>query len=209
MLKYDVNVDQLDDSGKTPLHCCCWFGNRQSEAALIAKKASVNVKDKSDDTPLHFACMHNYADIVIDLLRAGADPKIKNQLGKTPEEVAEAEDHGEIVELLQKKGESEKKKVGLTALDKNIVYEQRQMTKMLEDLLTQQEKHNDFIKQLKNKIYIQSTNLNSTRTQQNALQDKLIEISNYARQIGERIDALLPNKNHSFNRYSITKVPSS
>lgn len=203
-----MNVDQLDASGKTPLHCCCWFGNRQSEIALIAKKASVNVKDKSDDTPLHLACMHNYGDIVYDLLRAGADPKIKNQLNKTPEEVAEAADHGEIVELLQKKGEAEKKKVGLTSLDKNIVYEQRQMTKTLEDLLSQQEKHADLIKQLRNKVIAQSNNLSATNSQQISLQSKINEMFGFAQQIAEKVDNLLP-KNASRRHYQVTRIKST
>lgn len=201
-----MNVDQVDASGKTPLHCCCWFGNRQSEVALIAKKASVNVKDKSGDTPLHLACMHNYGDIVFDLLRAGADPKIKNQFNKTPEEVAEAADHGEIVELLQKKGEAEKKKIGLTALDKNIVYEQRQMTKMLDELLSQQEKHADLIKQLRNKVLAQSNNLSATNAQQISLQNKINEMRHFAQSIARNIDILIP-KNSS--RYQVTRIPAT
>ncbi|OHT14430.1 ankyrin repeat protein [Tritrichomonas foetus] len=209
-MQYNANVDQADASGKTPLHCCCWFGNRQSEIALIAKKASVNIQDKSEDTPLHFACQHNYVEIVSDLLRAGADPKLKNQLGKTPEEVAEAGDHGEIVELLQKKeGEDVKKaKVGLTELDKNIVHEQRMLNKTLEDLLNGQEKHSDYIKQLKQKIGVQANNLNSTRQQQQAIKNKLAELEHFAKQIAEKVNILVP-KNSSRHRFSFARVPTT
>lgn len=150
--------------------------------------------------------MHNFAEIVQDLLRAGADPKIKNDLGKTPEEVAEAEDHGEIVDLLQKKeGEAEKKKIGLTALDKNIVHEQKQMTKTLEDLLVGQEKHSDLIKQLRAKVNVQSNNLNTTRSQQIAIQSKLSEMQKFAQQIADKVDTLLP-KNSSRYRFTFARV---
>ena len=152
--------------------------------------------------------MHNYGDIVFDLLQAGADTKIKNQLNKTPEEVAEAADHGEIVELLQKKGEAEKKKTKLTAIDRNIVYEQRQMTKKLEDLLSQQEKQIDNIKQLKNKVTIQTQTIESIKSQQISLQSKVNEIFEFSRQIEARIENILP-RNSSMRFYNITRIPST
>ena len=175
--------------------------------ALIAKKAAVNMQDRNDNTPLHYACQHNYYDIVADLLRAGADPRLKNKLGQTPEDIAEKEDHGEIVELL-KEGEAEKKaKVGLTELDKNIVHEQRQMNKTLEDLLSGQEKQSDYIKTLKQKIAVQSNNLHLTRQKQISIKTKLTNMEQIAKQILEKIDILLP-KNSSKSRFSVARVPA-
>lgn len=198
-------IDPVDSCGRTPLHCCCWFGNRGVEQILIEKGAHVDMQDKSGDTPLHFACAHSYAEIVGDLLKAGADRKIKNGLDKTPEEVAELEDRLEIIELLQKREDNDENAGGFALLDKNFVHEQRQMSKMLEEMIIGQEKQCENIKHMNQKLLLQRNAMWDLREQHNEMDKLLNDMKIICKSIAERVNILVP-KNASKNRFDISRV---
>ena len=207
LLNAGGDVDAVDYFGRTPLHCACWFGNRGVEMLLLERKANVNAQDHSQNTPLHFACARIHADIVADLLKAGADPKIKNELNRTPEQVAEIEDRGEILELLQKK-EDKDAELGFLGVDKNLVHEQRQMNKMLDDMVNGQDKQAEMMRGLKQKLSKQHTMLAHLHNQGSEMRKQLQAIEALCDDIVRCTDAMAPRE-WSRNRFDISRVSTS
>lgn len=211
LLAAQASIDQVDRSGKTPLHCCAWFGNKMSAQLLLEKKASFNIQDRGGDTPLHFACQHGFKEIVIALLHIGADPKLKNGLGQTPEDVAEQADRSEIIEIMEKREDSQmnKTRVGLLEIDKAIVHEQKQLNKTLDDMVAAQEKQLDFIKVLKQKLQSQAGTVSVINAQIIDMRKKLEEMTLSARQISDQVNALSPpNTSRGSHRFNFSRVAS-
>ncbi|KAH0790524.1 ankyrin repeat protein [Histomonas meleagridis] len=146
--------------------------------------------------------MHNRRNIVTLLLHSGADTKLKNQLGKTPEDIAEADDRGDIAQLLQKKEASDESqnKTRSSLLYTNILHEQHQMNKTLEEMVGLQDKQSEIISQLKGKVMSQANALNIMQVQQQQMRRQLAEIDQIAQNISKRIDVLVP-KNTSSSRF--------
>lgn len=188
-------MDQLDLSGKTPLHCACWFGNESCVAALLAKKANVNIQDKAGDTPLHFACLHNRIGIVTLLLNSGADTTLTNQAGKKAEDIAEDYDRVEIVQLLTKKEGDIQLKNRPSILYANISYEQHQMNKKLAEMVENQNKQSEIITQLKSKVIAQSDSLAIMQSQQQQMRNQLNDME----MIASNIQKLLRNNRFIFS----------
>ena len=207
LLNGGAQVDPLDFFGRTPLHYCCWFGNRSVELLLLERKTSVNATDHSQNTPLHFACTHSFVGIVGDLLRAGADTKVKNDLGRTPEQVAEMEDRGEILELLRQDKDAEQNLVGV---DKNIVHEQRQINKMLDEMVQGQDKQSAMIQQLKGKLATQYGMLTNLRNQGLEMGKQLRSIEDVCRKITAAVDSIAPRElSGAQKRFDISRVSGS
>ena len=169
------------------MHCACWFGNESCVAALIAKKANVNIQDKAGDTALHYGCQHNRIAIVTMLLNAGADTSLAKQMGKTAEDVAEAFDRGEVVQLLTKKEGDTQLKNRPSILYANISHEQHQMNKKLSEMVENQNKQSDIIIQLKSKVIAQSDSLAIMQSQQQQMRKQLNEMEVIASNIQKRL----------------------
>ncbi|CAH8292415.1 unnamed protein product [Schistosoma turkestanicum] len=68
-----VNVNFIDDFGKTALHYAAANGSYESVKLLVANKANVNTRDSNGTTPLHMASRGNHTRVVKFLLMSGAD----------------------------------------------------------------------------------------------------------------------------------------
>ena len=83
-----LDVDSLDNDGKTPLHHAAMFGCELSVCYLVSYKGFINAKDNNRQTPLHLA-IERYKenpniDCIKKLLLNGADREIRNSSDRTP-----------------------------------------------------------------------------------------------------------------------------
>lgn len=84
----NMNVNEVYDTGLTPLHLACSGGALELTIELVAQGADLFVPcQKTGNLPLHFACANNHKAIVEFLLRSGADRSVPNMEGKIPVEL--------------------------------------------------------------------------------------------------------------------------
>ena len=83
-------INEGDSCGMTALHEAASEGHAGVCAALIQRRADVNVRNEDDSTPLHLACIADHALIVRLLLKHKARVLLKDINGAEPLEVAEA-----------------------------------------------------------------------------------------------------------------------
>ena len=76
LLQHDSSVDSLNLKnrlGRTALHVCAWFDNKEAARVLIEKHADLNALDKYQQTPLMVALSKWHYDFAVQLCAAGAD----------------------------------------------------------------------------------------------------------------------------------------
>ena len=110
LLGKEVDVNAVDDQGKTPLLVALYgYISDEKERLEIVRKfiekgANVNVKDTIDkNTPLHLACDKGDIEIVKLLVENKANTKEKNGDDETPYEVAKIRGYRNIASFLSKK----------------------------------------------------------------------------------------------------------
>jgi ankyrin repeat protein len=97
----DLNLDERDSSGGTPLHAAMFQKNTEIVQLLIDRGFDVNaVGPKNGYTPLHDAVWANNAQAAAILLKNGARPEIRGKDGLTPYEKAQHENKPELAKLL-------------------------------------------------------------------------------------------------------------
>jgi Raf kinase inhibitor-like YbhB/YbcL family protein len=95
-----ANVDEMDDTGMTPLMVAASQGDVAIARMLIAAKADVNAAGKDGSTALMRAASANRVDAVKLLLSSGATVNAKTSGGMTPLMVAAFGGHVETVRAL-------------------------------------------------------------------------------------------------------------
>jgi uncharacterized protein len=103
-IKAGADVNQAQPDGTRPVHWAVYHVDRELLAALIAKKAKVDVVNEFGSTPLAEAVKLADATMVKMLLDAGAGPEGANEDGQTALMLAIKTGEMPIVEMLIKAG---------------------------------------------------------------------------------------------------------
>ncbi|KAH3763608.1 Ankyrin repeat [Pelomyxa schiedti] len=65
-----IDINQVDDGGRTPLHFACKDGNAEILSVLLAKGANVNCQDVNSCTLLHYVSKHGACECLKLLLKS-------------------------------------------------------------------------------------------------------------------------------------------
>lgn len=110
MQTHASTINDLDDTGFTPLHLACLYDNPDALTYLLNYGADVHVRDLQGDTPLHLAASRGQAEIATSLLDAGCDINLRSRYGRTALDKAlrsrNISDDGHVIELLLLRGSS-------------------------------------------------------------------------------------------------------
>eukprot|EP00056_Hartaetosiga_gracilis_P012517 m.199532 g.199532 ORF g.199532 m.199532 type:complete len:673 (+) comp13698_c0_seq1:75-2093(+) len=103
----NVNIDQRDSTGCTPLIIATLRGALNAVKCLIAYGSNVDAQDTEGNTALHLASWHeraNSSDIISALLFNNAKPNIPNNKGITPLHIAAQTGQTDVVMMLVDRG---------------------------------------------------------------------------------------------------------
>jgi ankyrin repeat protein len=84
----NINVNQIDENGRTPIHEAVISGSEAAVRSLILYGAQVSVPDCEGRTPLMYAAEGQNSEIAEILITAGANPNTSSQKGESPLHVA-------------------------------------------------------------------------------------------------------------------------
>ena len=87
----NLNTDQIDRGGNTPLHIACGRGDAKRVQELIKEGWCVNATNHSYESPLHCAARHlpmMFLPVVVRLLECGASLDMEDINGATPIDLA-------------------------------------------------------------------------------------------------------------------------
>ncbi|KAM5375408.1 hypothetical protein ACJZ2D_005969 [Fusarium nematophilum] len=96
----NVDPDQGNKQGLTPLCVACYKGSIDVTKALIKGGADVNQATRSLRTPLHMACVNRNTKVLDILLESGAAVDVRDSRGSTPLRLAVEEGNPDAVRLL-------------------------------------------------------------------------------------------------------------
>lgn len=126
--KNDMNINQKDLYGYTPLHLAVRFNFFEIAKELIDNKADINTIDIYKDTPLLDSVRSGYNEISKILICNKADIKVLDKFNKTPLDYALLRNDENIVLLLQSKNLEEacikKEKVVLEQLPQEQIIQE-------------------------------------------------------------------------------------
>lgn len=99
-------TNQVDKSGRTPLHYAALEDRASDVRALVAQNENPNAQDLEGFTPLHFAAQEGALAAAAALLEGGAQADTENAYGNTPLLVAvfNSRGRGHLIELLRAHG---------------------------------------------------------------------------------------------------------
>ncbi|MDF1646198.1 MAG: ankyrin repeat domain-containing protein [Legionellaceae bacterium] len=87
----ELQINQVDEERRTPLHTASFFGRYEMVCALLERGAACNQRDNKGHTPLHdavnpifIALTKQHVDITRTLLGRGAKPSMQAFSGFTP-----------------------------------------------------------------------------------------------------------------------------
>lgn len=103
LIKLDVEIDDVDESGRTALLAAAYKGRHDLVQYLLERNADINKTSNEGCTPLYIASYWGHVNIVKLFLQKGADCTIANN-GWTPLNSASNNGHVEVVKLLLEKG---------------------------------------------------------------------------------------------------------
>ncbi len=98
----NLNINQQDKNGLTPVHWAVIKKNKNLISLLLKHKAKINATDKDGNTPLYLAVLNNFPLITEHLIQNKAAINKKNNNGWTPLHVAAFMGYQEICTLLLK-----------------------------------------------------------------------------------------------------------
>ncbi|XP_011860448.1 PREDICTED: ankyrin-2-like [Vollenhovia emeryi] len=113
LINQGVNVNVIDQDGRTPLHYAAKKHNEDIANALIKAGADINIKDQDGRTPLHWAAIERNEGVANALIKAGADVNAKDDYGRIPLHWAVNAGSIEVTQILLET------KVNVNAQDKN------------------------------------------------------------------------------------------
>ena len=96
----NINFNETDSNGLTPLHYACQNGNTEIVQLILQHSESLNIDVNATDfdkemTPMHFACKYGHTEAVKVLLNNAEEKRIDlkawDEDGKTPLQVASKE----------------------------------------------------------------------------------------------------------------------
>ncbi|OWF55841.1 Ankyrin repeat-like protein [Mizuhopecten yessoensis] len=103
----NLNLNFVDDSGKTLLHLCANVGNKNDVILLLQRNCPVNRIDNMGHSALHYVAKKDYADIAELLIVNGAHFDLpEEKTGQTALHFAVAKNYVATVELLVFSGAS-------------------------------------------------------------------------------------------------------
>ncbi|XP_065335555.1 ankyrin repeat family A protein 2 [Cloeon dipterum] len=100
----EVDIDEVDTSGLTPLHWACFYGQLPTVQLLLQKGASINKEGKEGETALHLAAANGHHDTLKALLSKGADIDHVDENSNTALMYAAFGDHPHCVNELLVRG---------------------------------------------------------------------------------------------------------
>jgi len=104
LLKYDANVDALDNNGLSALHIASRSGRHDHVEFLLGHHADADILDEDGETPLIASSCVGELEVAWGLLRRGAAVDFRDNEGWTPLYAASRYGHLDIVSLLIQSG---------------------------------------------------------------------------------------------------------
>ncbi len=106
LLSDDVDINQADHHGQTPLYWACYKGHEAVVTLLLQQgaAAAINQANHHGQTPLYWACDEGYEAVVTLLLKYDADINQADHHGRTPLHIACYKGHEAFVALLLQQG---------------------------------------------------------------------------------------------------------
>ncbi len=116
LLNLRIDVNDLDNQGRSPLHWAAWYGKKDIVQHLIIKGANVNARANDGTTPLHLAVHEGKLDVIRLFFPAEKEVDVNINAeaadGRTPLHMAAQYGHKGAIEFLLKEG------ADITAKDK-------------------------------------------------------------------------------------------
>jgi ankyrin repeat protein len=100
LLKYDADVNQLNNDGDSPLYLAALNGDSEMVKLLLEKNPDIDKENSNSFTAFYTAAAKGYTEIVKLLLKSGAAVD-KSVNGFTPLQAAKAYDHTEIAQIIR------------------------------------------------------------------------------------------------------------
>ena len=108
--RFDLNVNQLNDSHQNVFHTACQHGNRNIVEFIIHNgdkyPVDLNLRDNNGCTPFHFACFNGRLKVVKELLKFSKKFEINvfssSNCGYDGQDFAEHKGHTNISKLIKK-----------------------------------------------------------------------------------------------------------
>ncbi|KAM0438580.1 hypothetical protein ACHAPT_001332 [Fusarium lateritium] len=97
-----INLEQLSETGHTPLYLASTFGHGSVVSKLIEHGADANVTCGSYGNPLHAACFRGHLGVVETLLKHGVSPRTRSKVFDNALHAACEGSRADIAELLIK-----------------------------------------------------------------------------------------------------------
>ncbi|CAI8025202.1 Ankyrin repeat and MYND domain-containing protein 2 [Geodia barretti] len=127
LVQANVDVNQMDQGGLSPLMMCCVQGDSEMTKLLLDSQANPNLQQSNTGyTALMFACKGGHLDTVMILMGHVADPLIRNSSGITASDVALVNDFPDlcaVIKLMEPKTTSDIAEHPDTSLMKETVDE--------------------------------------------------------------------------------------
>jgi len=100
LVEEGVDVNGIDEHGKTSLHLACRCGHVDVARELLNLGAEVRAIDKSGNTPLHEAARVGSVEVTEVLLKNGADPADANLDSVVPLNFSQSQQNRTMISLL-------------------------------------------------------------------------------------------------------------
>ena len=101
-----ININHIDENGRTAIHEAVINGSEAVVSSLIQKSIQISIVDSYGRTPLMYAAEGQNGNIVKALIQAGANPDTSSQNGESPLHIAakNAEAGPRMLQLLLRTG---------------------------------------------------------------------------------------------------------
>jgi len=103
LINRGINLNHLDEQGRTALHYCAVYHAFDVAKAILDKGCDVNIRDQNGNNALWVAVFNarGVYDIVELFVKHGADITNKNNAGRTPLDFAKQIEDNDLVKTLQ------------------------------------------------------------------------------------------------------------